>query len=408
MTKVAVVGVGYGYEYARRLQGLGLGVVFFQRDMFGCVLGQERTDGTRDENHDDRTVKYVVAEDAQVVRNRHGSQRAGGFGVAEAESQLALVTAEAERFLRQPCRQPFAANCGQRHQCRHQQGAPALGESMQVDKQTYADQKNRDEQRVAYEVDFVHQRREVRNLPVQGQSCQKYAQHRLQARQPRQNARSGGHEDDERIFDYAVVEPFEHLLREARHAVKQCHEHHNRTYTHSHPEPRAHMSARHGCNNRQNNHRRRHGHNSSTDDEADGTIALDVITADHRVGNQRVTAKHRTQQNTGGKVVTEHPTAGRKTKHGGDGKRENTEQHAFVFLALQVAQADFYSGHKHQVQQPQFAQGLDGFVPPDPPQRMRADDDACHNQADDARQMNFLAEDGHYQNDQQDNRDYEQ
>ena len=121
-----------------------------------------------------------------------------------------------------------------------------------------------------------------------------------------------------------------------------------------------------------------------------------------------MTAKHRTQQNTGGKVVTEHPTAGRKTKHGRDGKRENTEQHALVFLALQVAQADFYSGHKHQVQQPQFAQRLDGFVPPDPSQRMRADDDACHNQADDARQMNFLAEDGHYQNDQQDNRDYEQ
>ena len=161
--------------------------MFFGNQTTGRILGDERTHRAADDDEQNGTVEHILVEEAapvgqdNVVAYRDGSQCRCGTCIAEAVHEPALHLAHAEYLLCGPCRQPFSHQGHGDHDACYLQCIQVIEEGGDVDEHADADEEVRDEQGVTYELQMVHQRRDVGDEAVQQQAHQEGAQDALHA-----------------------------------------------------------------------------------------------------------------------------------------------------------------------------------------------------------------------------------
>ena len=216
----------------------------------------------------------------------------------QTEHQFSIQRREPERTLRQPCCQPLARQLRTDHRQRHDRCTPAGYHQSHVNHHTDAQQEQRHEDRISYEVDPTHQRREVRHPFVQRYTAEERTEDTLQpcpvsqAGTPHQHQHH--HRETCRGGLLVVEEPLGyHRERTERHRAQQCGLACQRPPVL--PAVAGKQLALQYCQHKQRQgdrqHRRAHRHVHC------GRL-LHTVTVDDRIRHQRMTAKHRAQQRT--------------------------------------------------------------------------------------------------------------
>ena len=128
------------------------------------VLHHDRADDAREQNHHHHTVEHVgVYEIAAVVHLQvhahhcHGYS-AGGVGLGQSEHHVSRQQRLLERYARHVCCYGLAQRAYHYHAQHYPQCIESVEQHAYVDEHSDTDKEIWNEERVAYELDAVHQR----------------------------------------------------------------------------------------------------------------------------------------------------------------------------------------------------------------------------------------------------------
>ena len=166
---------------------------FLHRYIMRSFLGGEGGDGAGHQDHQDRTVQYAfiqepygstvgVGSQDHVIPDHDGCQCSCRLGVAQSENNTPLVDRQPEGLLCQPGCRVFCRRSHDDHNHTDLDRFEAGKECPVIDQHPHTQQEEGDKDRVPDKLYTVHQRRTLRDQPVQGQSGKERADDRFHPR----------------------------------------------------------------------------------------------------------------------------------------------------------------------------------------------------------------------------------
>ena len=162
-------------------------VLLFEDDLLGSVVGHECTDDTGDENHHHHTVEHVVVHQIDSwchfqshAYHDHGDG-ASSVGRCETEHHVACRLGHFEQQAGEVGSHGLSEGSEESDEEYDPQHIAAREHRPHINEHAHANQEIRDEQRIANKLDAVHQRRHMRNIPVENQSGDECAEDTLQS-----------------------------------------------------------------------------------------------------------------------------------------------------------------------------------------------------------------------------------
>src|SRR5690606_22969708 len=127
--------------------------------------------------------------------------------------------------------------------------------------------------------------------------------------------------------------------------------------------------------------------------------------ADDRVSYQGMCCKHAGGKHAGVKVVSQDVITNRKADRHGDREGKEAKQDTFVPVDLEVVEIKLQAGNKHDVQQTDGGEELDGRIVLENSQAVRTNHHTRNDQADDPGNVESLQQHGRQQDNKQDKRE---
>ncbi len=391
---------------------------FAERDVACAPLCRERSDGAGDENHHDGTVEHAVVQqsdgfacggfaDNDVVAHGYGGEGRGGLCVAQAEDDAPFVRRVFERFLREECREVFGQDGDTGHDGRHRDGLEVAEKGPVVDQHAHADEEERNEDGIAYELHAVHQRGGGRDQLVEREPREEGADDPLHAGQLGQNGtqkHEGQHED---VLRNALFYPFEKPSGEDGEEKNDDAAENDHRYAELCPEVGIDLSGCQAHDDGQYEQREGIGNDRTSYGHGDGPVFRDAVFADDGVGDEGVRGEHAGQQYRGLHGEVEAVEAGQNTERHGNQKRVGTEKQTSGAVAPEIAQVYLEACEKHDVEQTGRTGEDDAAVALHQVDAVGADDRPGDDESEDGRYADFVQQQGCEQNDRQDDEEFQ-
>ena len=251
------------------------------------------------------------------------------MGTAQAEDHVALGPGKPEGMLGQICRKPLAGQGNHREGDGYQQGLGSLEDHRRIHQHAYFDEEERNEQRVADELDAVHQCRGMRHQPVEGQPGQKGANDRFQSGQFGQKGGDEYHCKHKNVLHHPVLlrvpkEPAPDDGEAPQHGGGEQ----ANGQQHPSPEQDIQLSAHRGGDHHQDEQGGRVGDHGAPHGDGDRLVANDAQAAGDGVRNQGMGGEHAGQQHRGAKRILQEVVAHQGAHDERNGKGNGTENEA--------------------------------------------------------------------------------
>ena len=136
---------------------------------------------------------------------QHSGKCGSGLSITQTENQVTLTFLHFERFLSNPCSQPFAYCSYNSHNHSHLQSLAFSEKATYINYHSHSNQEIRNKKCVTHKFQTVHQRRNVRNVSVYHKSSHKRAKDTFHADKFHKSCTKEYHRKDKNKLHYAVI-----------------------------------------------------------------------------------------------------------------------------------------------------------------------------------------------------------
>ena len=296
------IGVGYRNQYLLRFHG----AVFFQmRLLHGNLpcgtLRNERAHNASYKNQQDGTIQNIIVQQAfpigqnDVVPHQHSRQRCRCLCIAQSVHQLPFNPSHFIYFLRQPAGNPFTCQCHHNHYSRYFQSIAMTENHVHINQHTHTYQEIGNKQGVAHKLQMVHQRRDMRNQPVQYQTCKESTQDTFHPHKLHQSGSEKNHGKHEYELHHVVIVPPEEPTAYAWKQIYNQDTQEDNLYDKPYPEEAVRLPLEHTTHNGQNQQSECICNRRPPHCNAHTTMPRHTVTNHDGIGHQRMRRIHTCQ-----------------------------------------------------------------------------------------------------------------